>query len=162
MAGGWGQPNDWLTEAAEYVHHSKHITSPADAGRYCARPAPDYPATATAASTYPPALTAVGMSDREAEVLDLVAQGLTSKQSPPASTYRCALWTSMWNDCSRRPGYPVAATCVDSTRTVQPPIRQEAILAVEAAPVRAHHRWWWEQIGSSRSLPTALKGAQPR
>jgi DNA-binding NarL/FixJ family response regulator len=45
-----------------------------------------------------PALAAVGISDREAEMLDLVAQGLTSEQ------IAARLYTSVRTVARRRPG----------------------------------------------------------
>jgi DNA-binding NarL/FixJ family response regulator len=55
-------------------------TSNGPAGRCCGRRARHCPGTKHGHRATPPALAALGVTDREAEVLALVTEGLTSKQ----------------------------------------------------------------------------------
>ena len=80
MTDRWGKPIVWLTDAAEYFHHSGHP----DLARACKsllrKAGAALPRHRNRSQHLSPALATVGISDREAEVLDLIAQGLTSKE----------------------------------------------------------------------------------
>lgn len=80
LADGWGEPVDWLTEAANYFRHNQFE----DVERACRsllhRAGAAVPRREHGHEHVPAALAAIGITDREADVLALLAEGLTSRE----------------------------------------------------------------------------------
>jgi DNA-binding CsgD family transcriptional regulator len=76
---GWGQPVPWLTEAAVHFGASGHVHVER-ACRSLLRRAGAPVRHRARSSDVPPAWAALGVTDREADVLALVADGLTSRE----------------------------------------------------------------------------------
>ncbi len=79
IADEWGRPAQWLTEAAEAFHASGHV----HVERACRSMLRKVGASVRRHAQLhdvPPALAAYGITDREAEVFALVAEGLPSKE----------------------------------------------------------------------------------
>jgi DNA-binding CsgD family transcriptional regulator len=79
LADGWGDPVRWLTDAALYFRNAGHLhveRACRSLLRRAGAPVPHHPRS----SDIPRAWTALGVTDREADVLVLVAEGLTSRE----------------------------------------------------------------------------------
>ena len=80
LADGWGQPAQWLTEAAEVFRRAGHTQVERACRSLLRRAGVPLPRREHGHHAVPPALAALGITDREAEVLELVTEGLTSKE----------------------------------------------------------------------------------
>jgi DNA-binding CsgD family transcriptional regulator len=80
MADGWGQPVQWLTEAAEFFRRAGHAHVERACRSLLRKAGAPLPRRGHGHRAAPPALAALGVTDREAEVFELVTEGLTSKQ----------------------------------------------------------------------------------
>jgi len=80
LADGWGQPAQWLTEAAEFFRRAGHAHVERACRSLLRKAGAPLPRREHGHRAVPPALAALGITDREAEVLTLVTEGLTSKQ----------------------------------------------------------------------------------
>jgi len=75
-----GQPAQWLTEAAEFFRRAGHAHVERACRSLLRKAGAPLPRREHGHRATPPALAALGITDREAEVLALVTEGLTSKQ----------------------------------------------------------------------------------
>jgi DNA-binding CsgD family transcriptional regulator len=80
LADGWGQPVQWLTEAAEFFRRAGHAHVERACRSLLRKAGAPLPRRGHGHRATPPALAALGVTDREAEVFELVTEGLTSKQ----------------------------------------------------------------------------------
>jgi DNA-binding CsgD family transcriptional regulator len=80
VADGWGQPARWLTEAAEFFRRAGHAHVERACRSLLRRAGAPLPRREHGHRAVPPALAALGVTDREAEVFALVTEGLTSKE----------------------------------------------------------------------------------
>jgi DNA-binding CsgD family transcriptional regulator len=77
---GWGQPIQWLTEAAAFFHGIGQTHVERGCRSLLRKAGARLPRREHGHQHVPPALAAMGITDREADVLALVADGLTSKE----------------------------------------------------------------------------------
>jgi DNA-binding CsgD family transcriptional regulator len=80
LADGWGQPIDWLTEAGTYFRNTRFEHVERACRSLLRRAGARSPGRVYGHQHVPAALAAIGITDREADVLALLADGLTSKQ----------------------------------------------------------------------------------
>jgi DNA-binding CsgD family transcriptional regulator len=79
LVDGWGDPVAWLTEAAAYARRHDHRDVERACRRCCARPGAPLPRR-RGHHDVAPELAALGVTEREADVLALIADGLTSRE----------------------------------------------------------------------------------
>jgi DNA-binding CsgD family transcriptional regulator len=80
VADGWGQPVQWLTEAAGFFRGIGQTHVERGCRSLLRKAGARLPRREHGHHHVPPALAAMGITDREADVLALVAEGLTSKE----------------------------------------------------------------------------------
>jgi DNA-binding CsgD family transcriptional regulator len=80
LADGWGRPAQWLTEAAEFFRRAGHTHVERACRSLLRRTGAPLPRREHGHRAVPPALAALGVTDREAEVFTLVTEGLASKE----------------------------------------------------------------------------------
>jgi DNA-binding CsgD family transcriptional regulator len=80
LADGWGTPLDWLREAAAYFAARDEQPVTAACRALLRRAGVAVPRPGRAAPDVPAALRALGVTGREADVLTLLADGLTNKE----------------------------------------------------------------------------------
>jgi DNA-binding CsgD family transcriptional regulator len=80
LTDGWGDPTRWLTEAAGFFRDSGHVHLERACRSLLRRAGVRLPRREHGHRTVSPPLAAMGITDREAEVLALVVQGLSSRQ----------------------------------------------------------------------------------
>jgi DNA-binding CsgD family transcriptional regulator len=77
LADGWGEPVPWLVEAAQFFRGSGHAHVERACRSLLRRAGASLPRRSAAV---PQALAGLGISERESDVLALVAAGLTSRE----------------------------------------------------------------------------------
>jgi DNA-binding CsgD family transcriptional regulator len=80
LADGWGRPAQWLTEAAEFFRRAGHAHLERACRSLLRTAGAPLPRREHGHRAVPPALAALGITDREADVFELVTEGLTSKE----------------------------------------------------------------------------------
>jgi len=80
VADRWGRPVQWLTEAAEFFRRAGHAHLERSCRSLLRLAGAPLPPRGHRHAAVPPALAALGITGREADVLELVTEGLTSKQ----------------------------------------------------------------------------------
>ena len=80
VADGWGEPVEWLTEAAAFFGGIGQTHLERGCRSLLRKAGARLPRREHGHQHVPPALAAMGVTDREADVLALVADGLTSKE----------------------------------------------------------------------------------
>jgi DNA-binding CsgD family transcriptional regulator len=80
LVDAWGAPVDWLTEAAAFFYGTGHAHVERGCRSLLRRAGARLPRRERGHRHVPPALAALGVTDREADVLALVVEGLTSKE----------------------------------------------------------------------------------
>jgi DNA-binding CsgD family transcriptional regulator len=79
LADGWGEPAAWLADAAGFFHDSGQPHVERACRSLLRRAGVVLPRRHHGHRAVPPALAALGLTDREAEVLALVGEGLTNR-----------------------------------------------------------------------------------
>jgi DNA-binding CsgD family transcriptional regulator len=80
LADGWGEPVDWLTDGAAYFQKAGHRQLEQACRSLLRRAGVSLPRREHGRSGVPDALASLGVTTREAEILRLVADGLTSRE----------------------------------------------------------------------------------
>lgn len=111
---GWGCPVEWLTEACAYFHGSDYVDLERACRSLLRQVGAAVPRHTRPGSNVPEQLAALGITEREADVLALVTEGLTSRE--------------------------IAARLYISPRTVDKHV--ERLLAKTGVPVRLQLRRW--------------------
>lgn len=115
---GWGQPVDWLTEAAAFFRVSGQLHIVRACRSLLHRAGAAWPRPDRSHSHVPPALAALGVSDREADVFALIVEGLTSREIA-ARLYISARTVDKHVErlCSPRRGWIGGLSCAGSVRS---------------------------------------------
>jgi DNA-binding CsgD family transcriptional regulator len=77
---GWGEPAQWLTEAAGYLDAQGHGRVAAACRSLLRKTGTRVPRAGRAHSSVPPPLRARGVTDREMEVLSILGDGLSNRE----------------------------------------------------------------------------------
>jgi DNA-binding CsgD family transcriptional regulator len=80
LADGWGEPGVWLRDAIEWFNGNNQPHGAAAARRLLRAAGMAAPRPARPASRVPPDLRAMGVTDREMDVLILVTEGLSNRE----------------------------------------------------------------------------------
>jgi DNA-binding CsgD family transcriptional regulator len=80
LADSWGTPVDWLAEAATFFYGTGHVNVERACRALLRKAGARLPRREHGHRHIPPSLAALGITDREADVLALVVEGLTSKE----------------------------------------------------------------------------------
>lgn len=80
MADGWGDPAAWLTDASRYFHDAGYDRVERACRRLLRDAGAPVPRREHGHRSVPRRLATLGVTDREAEVLELVARGMTNSE----------------------------------------------------------------------------------
>jgi DNA-binding CsgD family transcriptional regulator len=80
LADGWGRPTVWLVESSTFFREAGQVNVERACRSLLRRAGVTLPRRVHGHRDVPPALAALGITDREADVLGLIAEGLTNRQ----------------------------------------------------------------------------------
>ncbi len=116
LSDGWGDPVSWLSEDLPFFETLGHDRIASACRGLLRRAGAPVPRRGRLAATVPEELRRLGVTTREHEVLQLVAEGLDNRAAAERLVSPHAQWRNTSNGCSPRPAWPSASSWWHSLR----------------------------------------------